>query len=240
MFCATIPFLLSFILETPKQLEAPNQEDVERLNYIVRAPKVGTGQTPVLILLHGYGSNETDLFSLVEKIPDEWLVVSVRAPISISKDKFKWYDVALVDNLITMNTSHETTSRNLLLQLVNELPEKYNIDKNKIVTAGFSQGANMALGLLLTSPDKIFAAACFSGRFLEELRPLIKDKTLLKDRTVFISHGSEDHLLPMKYAEQNKTILEGLGIEVSLAKDKTGHTISNKMQESFIQWLNRF
>jgi hypothetical protein len=50
------------------------------LHYLVREPVVKTAETPVLILLHGVGSNEQDLFSLANRLPDDFLVISARAP----------------------------------------------------------------------------------------------------------------------------------------------------------------
>ena len=42
-----------------------------KLQYIVREPKIASQNPPLLILLHGYGSNEHDLFSFAEELPDD-------------------------------------------------------------------------------------------------------------------------------------------------------------------------
>lgn len=114
---------------------------------------------------------------------------------------------------------------------------KYKGDKNKIVTTGFSQEANMALGLALTKPEKILAAGCFSGRFMEEIKPLISNKTALQSKQVFISHGTEDQMLPLQYAEENKMILEDFGIKVKFSTDKVSHSISAKQLNDFVIWM---
>lgn len=207
------------------------------LKYLVRKAKDTMQQAPVLILLHGYGSNESDLFSFSRQIPDNWLVISVRAPIEFGKNQFKWYNVEMVNNKITMNFGDEEKSRQLLFELIDRITLKYNVDKNKIVTAGFSQGANMAVGLALTSPEKILASGCFSGRFMEEIKPLIKNKKTLKNRQVFISHGTEDTMLPLRYAIENQAILESLGMNITFTTDKVAHSISAKQLSKFVEWL---
>ena len=53
------------------------------LSYLVREPQNITPETPLLILLHGYGSNEEDLFAFVPTLPEDWLVV-FRGTISTS------------------------------------------------------------------------------------------------------------------------------------------------------------
>ena len=50
------------------------------LHYLVREPKEKTEHPPLLLLLHGYGSNEHDLVDLADAVPPEFLVLSVRAP----------------------------------------------------------------------------------------------------------------------------------------------------------------
>ena len=50
------------------------------LHYLVQEPKTIKDQNPLLILLHGYGSNEEDLFSFAPELPDDSYVISVRAP----------------------------------------------------------------------------------------------------------------------------------------------------------------
>ncbi len=213
------------------------KEEFMDLEYLVRTPQNGRSKAPVLMLLHGYGSNETDLFSFSNQIPDNWLVVSVRAPFALAQHQFKWYTAKLVHQKISMNFEEEEKSRKLLLKLIDQIALKYNVDKDKLVTAGFSQGANMALGLALTEPKKILAAGCFSGRFMEEIQPLI-NKEALPSKQVFIAHGTEDQMLPLKYAEENKARLQEMGIKVTFVKDKIGHSISNKEFEKFIAWLN--
>lgn len=230
-------FFFTCVTDSNKSAHSIGKELMD-LDYLVRQQQDTTKQAPVLILLHGYGSNEKDLFSFAEKIPDNWLVVSVRAPIILGNNKFKWYDVKLVDEKITMNFEAEEKSRKSLLRLIDQIISKYNVDKNKILTAGFSQGANMALGLALTAPKKVLAAGCFSGRFMKEIKPLIKNKEALKSKQVFISHGTEDQMLPMKYAEENQQILKNWGINITLSTDKVAHSISEKQLNDFVKWIS--
>ncbi|MFK8036775.1 MAG: alpha/beta hydrolase [Crocinitomicaceae bacterium] len=215
-----------------------NKDDFE-LEYLIRRPKDTVKKAPVLLLLHGYGSNENDLFSLSPQIPENWLVVSVRAPIKVNSNQYKWYDVKLVDEKITINTHDEEKSRKSLLRFIEEIVSKYNGKKDRVVTAGFSQGANIALSLTLTAPEKVFAAACFSGRFMPEIEPHIANSNLLIKKEIFIGHGTEDKMLPLKYATNNQAILQSYGIQVTLFTDKIAHAISQKEAKAFTVWLNR-
>jgi phospholipase/carboxylesterase len=238
-FLWILPFMIIMQTQNTVEFEPTMKKESSGLHYLVREQKDTTKSAPVLILLHGYGSNENDLFSLSSQIPDNWLVLSVRAPIRLGSNQFKWYNVKLVNEKITMNFEDEEKSRQLLLKLIDEISIKYKIDKNKIVTAGFSQGANMALGLALTEPEKILAAGCFSGRFMEEIKPLIKDKKALKAKQIFITHGTKDKMLPLRYAKENQAILEAFGMEVTLSTDNVAHSISRKQLNEFVKWMKK-
>ena len=73
------------------------------LEYVVRQPKITTENPPLLILLHGYGSNEHDLFSFAEELPQELLIVSARAPYDMGNGGHAWY-------AINFDTSNEKFS----------------------------------------------------------------------------------------------------------------------------------
>ena len=47
------------------------------LEYKIREPKVVLAENPVLILLHGYGSNEADLFSFASELPEHYYIIQL-------------------------------------------------------------------------------------------------------------------------------------------------------------------
>ena len=60
------------------------------LHYLVKHPKVENEKTPLIILLHGVGSNEKDLFSFANQLPEKYLVISARAPHVLGQDSYGW------------------------------------------------------------------------------------------------------------------------------------------------------
>ena len=63
------------------------------LHYIVRHPKSNLENPPLLILLHGYGNNEEDLFSFAEELPDNLLIISAQAPYPMDYGGYAWYAI---------------------------------------------------------------------------------------------------------------------------------------------------
>lgn len=95
------------------------------LHYLVREPLIKTAKTPVLILLHGVGSNEQDLFSLTNRLPDDFLVISARAPIVLGENSFAWYQVDFSTGKPVFNIEQEKTSREILTKFIAQVKEKY-------------------------------------------------------------------------------------------------------------------
>lgn len=210
------------------------------LHYIIRESNDSQVKSPLLILLHGHGSNENDLFGLANSVPSNWNVVSVRGSYQLSENSYRWYDVKMVNGKIVINIEQEEESRKKLIQLISELIQKYKVDSQKIVVAGFSQGANMAQSLGLSEPHLIAGFGVFSGRFVEEFIPYINHPTTLKSSQAFISHGSNDTMLPKTFADENRRKLNELGIQVSYCEDTTAHSISAKQWNEFTTWLLQF
>ncbi|MFM2386397.1 MAG: hypothetical protein RL660_1154 [Bacteroidota bacterium] len=213
-----------------------NSED-HSLTYLIRTAKDSSKKAPLLVLLHGHGSNENDLFSLSSQIPENWIVVSVRAPYRLSEGSYRWYDVKMVNDKIAINIAEEEASRKQLMQLIDELTQMYKIENKQIIVAGFSQGANMAQSLGLGDPNLVSGFAVFSGRFVEEFIPYISKSNALRNSKAFISHGTGDNMLPKSYADENRTKLKELGIQISYCEDTSGHSISSKQWSEFSKWL---
>ena len=209
------------------------------LQYLVREPTVKTAKPPIVILMHGVGSNEKDLFALASQLPNQFLVVSVRAPYFIEKDRYGWYALSFVDGKPTCNVEQAEKSRLLVIQFINQLKEKFSFDNQRVYLCGFSQGAIMAASIGLTNPDKIKGIAMMSGLLLEEVKPKIAPKENLKNLRVYISHGTNDKVLEVHYAHESYAYLKQLGINPFYKEYPNGHTISAAMLSDLNTWLNK-
>ena len=231
---------LALISSCKAQNQLKVMETETSLHYIIRESKDSANKSPLLILLHGHGSNENDLFGLANSIPDNWNVVSVRGSYKLAENSYRWYDVNMVNGKITINIEQEEESRKKLIQLISKISQKYDVDSQKIIVAGFSQGANMAQSLGLSEPNLIVGFGVFSGRFVEEFIPYISDSIAFKNSKAFISHGSGDNMLPKTYAEENITKIKELGIQLTYCEDTNAHSISTKQWKEFSKWLLNF
>lgn len=207
------------------------------LQYLVREPKIKSEQPPVLILLHGVGSNEADLFSFANQLPEKYLVISARAPIRTGGNSFAWYQVDFSSGKPVFNFQQEEESRSTLIRFISQIKEKFAVKNSEIYLCGFSQGAIMSYSIGLTRPDLVNGIAVMSGRLLEEIKPFIATNEKLPSLRVFISHGTNDNTLPLQYAKEANAFLKTLNINPAYKEYQEGHGINQKMLTDLITWL---
>ena len=61
--------------------------------YLIKKPKNNTNKSPLVFLLHGFGSNEQDLFSFSPYLNPEATIISLRAPIILYPNSYAWYNI---------------------------------------------------------------------------------------------------------------------------------------------------
>lgn len=206
------------------------------LQYLVKHPKTENNKTPIVILLHGVGSNEKDLFSFANQLPEKYLVISARAPHVQGHESYAWYNLQFADDKPIYDAKQAEDSRKLILKFIEELKQKFTFDHQQIYLCGFSQGGIMAYSVGLSNPDKVKGIAIMSGRMLDEVKPLI-NKEKVKTLDVFISHGTEDPVLGIHYAREANQYLKTLGITPIYNEYKDVHTINQMMLKNLIEWL---
>ena len=134
------------------------------LQYIVREPKVTGKNTSLLILLHGYGSNEEDLFSFAGELPEELLIVSVRAPQNLGFGSYAWYTINFNNTQGKFSDIPEAIeARDTIATFIDEVQEKYSILAKNTFLLGFSQGTVLSYAVALNYPEKVQKIIALSG-----------------------------------------------------------------------------
>lgn len=214
-----------------------NSLPVLSLKYLCRSPKVETKNPPLLILLHGFGSNEEDLFSLAEDFPPEFLVLSARAPHTLTEGSYAWFAVDFSSGIPINNQEQAESSRMLLQQFINEASTVFAVDTKKIVLVGFSQGAIMSYSVALTNPALVLGIAALSGRVLTEIRAQVESTDALKQLKIFIGHGTEDKVLRIDFAREAKAYLASLALTPAYHEYNMAHSISREENADLLAWL---
>jgi phospholipase/carboxylesterase len=208
------------------------------LKYLVREPKIILDKNPLLLLLHGYGSNEEDLFSFASELPDEYYVVSVRAPYDLMYGSYAWYAInfdADENKFSDINQARE--SRDLVVSFINEITNSLPIDKNNVTLIGFSQGCILSYAIAVSHPNLVQRVVAMSGYFNAEIAEEHFEKNDFSNLKIFASHGTVDQVVPVDWARKAEPFLKNLGIDIVYKEYPVGHGVAPQNFFDFKKWL---
>lgn len=145
---------------------------------------------PLLVLLHGYGADEHDLFGLIPYLPEGIAVASVAAPLAPPwpMPGRSWYPI---DGLDGRSPEAVTIAAEAFLRWLDATAG----DAPSIALLGFSQGAAVSLQALRLAPDRLGAVVALSGYAAPGELP--NDDALAELRPpVFWGRGTHDEVIP--------------------------------------------
>ncbi len=208
------------------------------LHHLIRPDSGKFNPAPVLIMLHGYGSDEEDLFSFTPELPEDLFVISVRAPHRLQPFGYAWYSINFnAERGKWSDLEQAVASRDAIARFVEEALKAYNLDPNRVVLLGFSQGAILGYALALSFPERFRTLVALSGyvdpgMLLPGYRT--RDHSQLQ---VYASHGQVDMVIPPEWAQQSSGFLSEMGIDHVFEEYPVGHGVSGENFNSFRRWL---
>ncbi|MBD1362597.1 esterase [Mucilaginibacter sp. ZT4R22] len=207
------------------------------LVYKVHQPVRSQKKPGLILLLHGIGSNEEDLFRLANRFPPDFVIVSARAPYTISNGKYTWFELGFNNGERVINAEQAEKSRLVINTFISQLIDKYDLDSKKVFLGGFSQGGIMSYSVGLTFPKKLAGIFILSSRLLPEVKPLIRSKEELQSLPIFIAHGKNDPVLPLAYAHDALAYLKPMTNNITYNEYDMVHTLGDKELGDLVDWI---
>ena len=208
------------------------------LHHLVREPKIKLDKNPLLLLLHGYGSNEEDLFSFATELPEEYFVISARAPHNMMYDSYAWYAINFdADENKFSDIGQAQESRDIIANFIDELVSNYPIDSKNVTLIGFSQGSILGYAVALSYPEKVQRLVAMSGYLNTEIAINGFKNNDFSNLKIFASHGTVDQVIPVEWARKSIPVIESLGIPVVYKEYPVGHGVAPQNFFDFKNWL---
>ena len=198
----------------------------------------GPDRGPVIVLLHGRGSDEHDLFPLGRMLHPDATTVSVRAPFPAAPwgygPGYAWYR-------FLGGTMPETESfvrgQEALAALLDALPSQLGRRDPPLVLGGFSQGGTSSLAYLMRHPGRVGMVLVFSG-FLADHPSVAVTRERVGVTPIFWGHGTADPAVPYIAAEAGWKELAAAGAVLDARTyPGMGHTISESELGDAKRWL---
>lgn len=206
------------------------------LQYQVRPGSSPT--SPLLVLLHGLGSDERDLLSLGVELSDSATICAIRAPHGYEMGGYSWFPVGWSEEGIQVDQGQALKSLDLLLDMLNELPTALKIEPSKVILGGFSQGAMMTIGAILRDPARFAGALILSGAplpaFFPEVAPIG-----LAELPVLAQHGAMDPVLPIDLGRGAAAALAQLGAKPDFREYPMQHELSYASLRDAKAWVDQ-
>lgn len=181
-----------------------------------------------LLLLHGTGGTENDLLDIANFIDPTANILSLRGnePEGPMNRFFKRHDEG---NLDIENLKYHAKD---MYNFIDNLAEEKGFDRNKVIPLGYSNGANIAGGILFLYDNP------FKGAIL--LHPMVpfrdEASTNLKNTPVFIGAGTNDPICSPSESEELKTMLQSAHSQVALHWEDYGHSLSMPELQAAKEW----
>lgn len=189
-------------------------------------------------MLHGYGSDENDLFSFASELPEELFIISIRAPYPLPPYGNAWYAINFDADQGKWNDNEQAIqSRDRILQFIDDATATLPVDSENVTLLGFSQGTVLAYAVALTYPEKVKNIVALSGYINKDILPDNLNSADLGHLDFYCSHGSLDQVIPVEWARQTPDFLKALGIKHQYGEFPVGHGVAPQNFFAFKAWL---
>ncbi|MFW6050138.1 MAG: alpha/beta hydrolase [Myxococcota bacterium] len=217
----------------------------------LRVRRLGDGDGPVVVLLHGFGAEGDDLVGLARglKVPEGTRFVLPEAPVDLPRRGRAWWRIDRGELLRARVTGRPrdlsnrepeglAEARRAMLRMLSEASRRLEVPVSEMVLAGFSQGAMAAMDAALHASEAPAAVAVLSGAPLAMGRwePRLGR---LRGVPVLVTHGRGDRLLSFEAAERLAHELEAAGAEVAFVPFQGGHAIPPSVRSRLAGLIDR-
>lgn len=205
------------------------------LKYVLAVPsgKADDVELPLVIVLHGRGADANDLADLAPMFGRDYRFVFPNAPRPFEPYPgttfgFSWFDGLPPDR------ASIASSRQLLLELIDDLVRKYPTPPGRIILSGFSQGGMMSLDVGFRTPQKLAGIIVMSGALYEADLPALRG-----DLPTLIVHGTADEMINVNMARRARRVLEQHGVDVEYHEFLMGHHVTPESMQVIAEFIRK-
>ncbi|HHE07795.1 MAG TPA: phospholipase [Chlorobaculum parvum] len=195
-------------------------------------------QSPLLVMLHGYGSNERDLIMLAPSLDPRLRIVSVQAPLMLAPQMFGWFPIDFTPTGITADHEAAREVADRFTAFLKKMIATLQPVGDKAFLMGFSQGAVMSYMTAFRDPALLHGVVALSGQ-LPDTRP--KKDALpegLTDIPFLVQHGEYDDVLPIDRGREAEAWLRDKITDLTYREYPMAHQTNHASIEQLRSWLS--
>ena len=183
-----------------------------------------------ILALHGTGGDENDLLPLARLLDPGANVLSPRGKVLEGGMPRFFRRVAM--GVFDVEDLKQRAVE--LIRFTDEASAAYGFARDKVVAAGYSNGANIAGAVLLLEPDALAGAALFHA-----MKPFDTEQGPdLSGKPVFLSGGRSDPMIPAPQTEALEQMLASAGAHVTMHWSPGGHELTQPEVDAARAWFS--
>lgn len=199
-------------------------------------PLEAAPDAPLLVGMHGIGSNEDDLPSAFVSLEGRAAMAFPRSPLP-HPPGYAWYRLIRIG---VPDPASFDAGLSTLDAWIDELRQVSDFAKRPLILSGFSQGAIMSLSYALRHPEKVAGVMAFSGYVPPFVLDALPAPTPGQPQPkVFLTLGRQDALFPFSRLEESAQALVSRGIQPEVFAHDGGHEIPREAMAAATAWFGR-
>lgn len=209
------------------------------LEYEQVVPRDAKDGAPLVVLLHGRGTDRFDLLNLAPHLAPDAVVVTPQAPHPGLPwgygPGWAWY--RYLGGNVPEPESFEQ-SQQALAEFLAKIPGTLPVRTGPIVLGGFSQGGTMSVAYALRNPGAVPLVLCLSG-FLADHPTVRATPETVRGTKFFWGHGTMDQSIPFAMGQQGRAALQSAGADLTMGDYPMAHGISPEEAHDVREWIAR-
>lgn len=207
------------------------------LEFEISLPEEVAPDAPLIVLLHGRGSDRFDLLGLRRGLPARAIIVTPQAPFPGTQwgygGGWAWYRF-LGDDRPDPESFEE--SQRVLTLFLQELPARLPVSPGATFLGGFSQGGTMSIGHALGESRVVSNILNFSG-FIPDHPSVRITSEQIAGAHFFWGHGTQDPAISFTLAEEGWSALRAIGARLEARSYPIGHWIDPEELAAAVAWI---
>ena len=189
-----------------------------------------------LVLMHGRGTNERDLFPLLDVFDPKRRLIGLApgGPLSLPPGGRHWYELGALGHP-PRESFLPTYER--LTQWLDAIPEAHGVPIERTILGGFSQGAVMSYALSFGPDRPVPAGTLALSGFLPDVEGFPLDLENRQGYPVAIAHGTLDQVIPVQFGQAARDRLVAAGADVTYRESPVPHTLDPRELPTFTDWV---
>lgn len=206
-----------------------NTSLIEFNNWTLRVREAEQQPSQLLLMLHGYTGDENSMWVFAQNLPSYFWIIAPRAPHSSGANGYSWRPL-LPGTFGRPSLEQLLPAAEALIRLVDEYQVSVKSEASpeqgrRVDVMGFSQGAAMSSVLAFLYPERVRKIGILAGFVPSGLEDYAA-KQPLDGKSIFMTHGTKDEMIPIDRARASMEILEQAGAIINYCEDEVGHKVS--------------